>query len=73
MSEERALVGWKEIAAMFRKSTTAMQRRREELSRLGVIFYSRMGPGRPGRTQVCAFPSLLMRWQILKAQKGERI
>ena len=72
MTEEVAIIGWKNIARMFCKSSTAMMRRRKELSELGVIFYSRMGP-RPGRTQVCAFPSMLIRWATLKGQQGERV
>jgi hypothetical protein len=72
MPEEVAIVGWKNIARMFCKSPTAMMRRRKELSELGVIFYSRQGP-RPGRTQVCAFPSVLKVWATLKGQKGEMV
>jgi len=63
-AHERALVGWKAIAQMFGVTERTMQARRQELIEVGVIFY--MNHGRPPRKRVCAFPSLLMRWVILK-------
>jgi hypothetical protein len=68
---ERIEIGWKSLAAMLRKSPTAMQRRRQELERVGVIFYMRHG--KPGRRMVHFWPSLLQRWVMLKTTKGEPI
>ena len=65
---ERALIGWKPIAQMFGVTDRTMKSRREELLRAGVIFY--MNHGCPPRKRVCAFPSLLMRWVMLKGSKG---
>ena len=64
---ECALVGWKAIAEMFGVTERTMQARREELLEAGVIFYFNLG--RPPRKRVCAFPSLLMRWVILRQRE----
>jgi len=71
MVEERALIGWKAIANMFGVTERTMISRRKELLEYGVIFY--MHHGRPPRKRVCAFPSLLQRWVILKALDGRVI
>ena len=71
MTEETALIGWKAIAHLFGISTRSMIKRREELASCGVIFY--MHHGCPPRKRVCAFPSLLFRWTILKSSKGRVI
>lgn len=71
MTEERALVGWKAIADMFSLSERAMISKRKELLEYGVIFY--MHHGRPPKKRVCAFPSLLQRWVIMKALDGRVI
>jgi len=68
---ERALIGWKAIAEMFGVTERTMKARRKELLEIGVIFY--MNHGRPPRKRVCAFPSLLMRWTVLKGSNGEAI
>jgi hypothetical protein len=71
MSEEVALIGWKAIARLFGISTRSMIKRRRELLECGAIFY--MNHGRPPKKRVCAFPSLLFRWTILKSSKGKVI
>ncbi len=65
---ECALIGWKAIAEMFGVTERTMKSRREELLELGAIFY--MNHGRPPRRRVCAFPSLLKTWTILKGRGG---
>jgi predicted DNA-binding transcriptional regulator YafY len=69
--EERCLIGWKAIADMFQVSERTMIKKKKDLLECGVIFY--MHHGRPPRRQVCAFPSLLFRWTILKSSKGRVI
>jgi len=64
---EHALIGWKAIADMFRVTDRTMKARRKELFESGMIFY--MNHGRLPRKRVCAFPSLLMRWTIIKGSK----
>ena len=68
---EHALIVWKAIAEMFGVTERTMKARRQEFLEAGVIFY--MNHGRPPRKRVCAFPSLLRRWTILKAGDGEAI
>ena len=70
---EQALVGWRPIAQMFGVTERTMQTRRQELMEDGVIFY--MNHGRPPRKRVCAFPSILQRWVILRQRemKGRAI
>ena len=71
MTEETALIGWKAIARMFGVSERTMITRKKELLECGAIFY--MHHGAPPRKMVCAFPSILQRWVILKASKGRVI
>jgi len=71
MSEE-AIIGWKAIGDMFQKSPTAMMRRRKEFEEAGVIFFMRHG-SRPGRRMVHAFPSMLLRYVVVKSSSGEKI
>ena len=68
---EQALIGWKPIAEMFGVTRRTMQAKRQELMDAGGIFY--MNRGRPPRRRVCAFPSLLMRWTVIKASEGKTI
>ena len=68
---ERTLIGWKPIAQMFGVTERTMKARREELFEAGVIFY--MNHGRPPRRRVCAFPSVLKMWTVLKGGSGEPI
>ena len=68
---EHALIGWKAIAEMFGVTERTMKARRQEFLEAGVIFY--MNHGRPPRKRVCAFPSLLMRWTVLKGSNGKPI
>ena len=71
MTEETALIGWKAIARMFGVSERTMITRKKELLECGVIFY--MHHGSPPRKRVCAFPSILQRWVILKGSGGKVI
>lgn len=68
MIDESAIVGWKEIAAMFNCSERKMRGLRDEMARCGAIFY--MYLGRPPRKRVCAFPSRLKNWSAIMASKG---
>lgn len=68
---EQAITGWKAIAAMFDKSERSMQRLGPELKACGAIWFTLKG--RPPRRVVCAWPSVLQRWTMLKQTKGERI
>jgi hypothetical protein len=69
---EVALIGWKAIAKMFGVHEKTMQNRRRELLQYGAIFYMRHG--RPPKKRVCAFPSLLKVWTILRSDgSGEAI
>jgi hypothetical protein len=70
-NSEQALIGWKKIAHMFNCSERKMQSLREELVNSGAIFYMKLG--RPPRKRVCAFPSVLRNWSILKSSKREMI
>ncbi len=71
MTGETALIGWKAIAEMFGVTGRTMQTRRGELLEQGAVFYMRHGC--PPRKRVCAFPSLLKAWTVLKTSKGEVI
>jgi len=69
--EECALIGWRAIAALFNVSERKMRGMKQELYDSGVIFYMRVG--RPPRKRVCAFPSILKKWVILKSGKYNEI
>ncbi len=70
MSEhEHAILGWKAIAEFFQVSERKMRGMKKELYGSGVIFYIRWG--RPPRLRVGAFPSILLRWTILKTEQKE--
>jgi hypothetical protein len=72
MSEERAIIGWANIARMFRMpERTFRGRHGKELLELGACF--KIDLGNPPSTYVCAFPSSLMRWAGLKQRAGEVI
>jgi hypothetical protein len=66
---EQALIGWKAIAEMFQCSPRSMMRRKSELIQCGAIFYQFQG--RPPRRIVCAFPSCLKEWIMIKGSKNE--
>lgn len=68
---ETAIIGWKAIARMFGVSPRTMIKRRKELLAYGVIFYMHLG--RPPKKRVCAFPSLLQRWTIIKQDREGKI
>jgi hypothetical protein len=68
---EPALVGWEEIAAMFRVSVRTAKSWRQELTALRILFKLRRG--RPPRTFTCAWPSDMRLWATFKAMKGEVI
>ncbi len=61
--EERALVGWKEIAQYLGVSLRTAKSKRKEFEKCGVIFQRWIG--RPPRKYVCSFPNLLSRFFLL--------
>jgi hypothetical protein len=70
MSEdETILIGWDSIGRVFGKSGEAIRKRKPEFLQYNVIFFMRFG--RPPRRRVCAFPSRLKKYVILKTQNGE--
>lgn len=69
--DEKLLIGWKEIAALFQVSDRKMKGYREELRAGGFIFYKYVG--RPPQRRVCAFPSSLKKWIAIKSAKGEML
>ena len=68
---EQALIGWKVIAKMFGVTDRTMKARRRELMDAGIVFYQ--NHGRPPKKRVCAFPSLLLRWTVIKGSGGKTI
>jgi hypothetical protein len=64
---ERALMGWREIAEFMRWSESKAKRKKDELLKAGVIFYSRTG--RPPILSVQAFPAVLQDWIMRKSLK----
>ena len=68
---ECALIGWKAIASLFCVSERKMRGMKQELYDSGVIFFMRMG--RPPKKRVCAFPSTLKAWVILKSAKYHEV
>lgn len=70
-NEETALVGWAAISQMFGKSVQSMIKRKKEFLESGVAFYSYYG--RPPRKRICAFPSQLLRYTMVKGIRGDVI
>ncbi|MGA2468449.1 MAG: hypothetical protein ABSH06_29410 [Thermodesulfobacteriota bacterium] len=71
---EKAIEGWKAIAEMFNVSVRVMINRKTELKACGAIFYMLKGdPSKHKRHRVvCAFPSQLKDWMMIKSAKGEK-
>ncbi|MGO9017808.1 MAG: hypothetical protein ACLQVJ_05575 [Syntrophobacteraceae bacterium] len=69
MNNEQALVGWQEIAQMFRVSVRKAKTWRRELDHFNSIFKLRIG--RPPRVYTCAFPSDLRKYAAFRSSKGE--
>ena len=71
---ERAIEGWNNIAAMFNCKVRTMLLRRAELIACGAVFYMLKGDPRTHKRHkvVCAFPSKLQEWIMIKSAKGER-
>jgi len=71
---EKIIKGWKAIAEMFDIPERTMMLRKEELKACGAIFYRLEGNPRIHKRHkiVCAFPSVLKDWMILKASQGKR-
>lgn len=69
--EEKMLIGWSEIGRFFNKTARSMIKRKNEMIKKGVIFYT--WDGKPPKLKCCAFPSLLMAWTMGKSSKGEKI
>lgn len=71
---EVIIEGWDNIAKMFNTSVRMMLYRKAELESCGAIFYMLKGNPRLHKRHkvVCAFPSVLKNWMIIKASKGER-
>ena len=71
---ERAIEGWENIASMFNAKVRTMLLRRAELQACGAIFYQLKGDPRKHKRHkvVCAFPSKLQEWIMIKSARGER-
>jgi len=68
--QERALIGWAAIDALFSKPRGTMSRHARQMEKDGAIFY--MNVGRPPREMVHAFPSVLKRWAPLRLKQKNR-
>lgn len=66
---EVAEQGWEALGKMFGISGRRMKDRREELVRMGVIFYMRKGP----RKVMHFFPTTVRTYAMKKSQEGEKI
>ena len=71
MPDEKALVGWKAIAAFFGWSESKMRSYADDLVIDGTLFYSYMG--RPPQKRACAFPTHLREWQKKKSLENKII
>lgn len=71
MIDEEALIGWSEIGRVFHKTARSMIKRKNEMQKHGIIFYT--WDGKPPKLKCCAFPSILKAWTIEKSLKGEKI
>lgn len=66
MSEERALVGGKEISEYLRWSLSKLKSRSKEMKEAGVLFIELYGIPTKRQRQYYTFPSLLQRYLIEK-------
>jgi hypothetical protein len=73
MPEETALVGWAEIARYLGWTKSKTLSRRQELKKYGIIFHTLVGKPPNRRKRVFTFPSLLLRWLMIKTSNGEII
>jgi hypothetical protein len=73
MTEEQALIGWAEIARYLGWTKSKTLSRRKELREYGIIFHTLVGKPPNRRRRVFTFPSLLLRWLIIKTSNGEII
>ncbi len=67
--KEKALIGWREIASVFRCSERKMMRHRDELRQTGVIWQTR--DSRTKGLRWACFPSDIKAWARTKGLKGE--
>jgi hypothetical protein len=73
MTEERALVGWQQIADFLNWSYTKTASRRKEWEAHGVIFHTAFGKPPNRRIYVSAFPSVIQKWIAVSVKSGKKL